>query len=369
MMTSGQIEVQLIAIVIAAACALPGVFLVLRRMAMMSDAISHTILFGIVIGYFLTRDLDSPLLFLGAVLTGVLTVSLVELLNHTGRVKEDAAIGLVFPVLFSIAVILISRYAGNVHLDTDAVILGELAFAPFDRIELLGFSFPRAIVVGAAVLLANLLFITLLYKELKLATFDTALAATLGFLPGLLHYALMAMVSVTAVASFDAVGAILVVALMVAPPAAAYLLTDRLSTMLGLSVLLAIVSAVSGYWLARWMDTTISGAMATMAGVIFGVTWLLSPERGLIALALRQAQQRWEFAQQMLMVHLLHHEGTADAAQENRVDALDQHLRWYPRFTTRVVQRAEAHGLIWRQGNLLFLTEHGRQMARQAEIM
>lgn len=127
-MTAAQIEVQLIAVVIAAACALPGVFLVLRRMAMMSDAISHTILFGIVLGYFLTRDLDSPLLFVGAVLTGVLTVSLVEVLNRTGRIKEDAAIGLVFPVLFSIAVILISRYASNVHLDTDAVLLGGTGF-------------------------------------------------------------------------------------------------------------------------------------------------------------------------------------------------------------------------------------------------
>ena len=121
---SPQVEVQLIAAVIAAACALPGVFLVLRRMAMMSDAISHTVLLGIVGGYFVTRDLDSPLLFLGAVLTGVLTVSLVELLNRTRLVREDAAIGLVFPALFSIAVILISRYAGNVHLDTDAVLLG-----------------------------------------------------------------------------------------------------------------------------------------------------------------------------------------------------------------------------------------------------
>src|SRR5688572_14560439 len=122
---SPQLEVQLIAVTIAAACALPGVFLVLRRMAMLSDAISHTVLLGIVLGYFLTRSLESPLLFVGAVAMGVLTVSLVELVNRTGLVKEDAAIGLVFPALFSIAVILISRFAGNVHLDVDSVLLGE----------------------------------------------------------------------------------------------------------------------------------------------------------------------------------------------------------------------------------------------------
>ncbi|MBX5446585.1 metal ABC transporter permease, partial [Sphaerobacter sp.] len=129
-MSAPQIEIQLIAVVVAAACALPGTFLVLRRMALMSDAISHAILIGIVLAFFITEDLASPLLIVGATLTGVVTVSLVELLNRTGRVREDAAIGLVFPVLFSAAVLLIARYAGNVHLDTDAVLLGELAFAP-----------------------------------------------------------------------------------------------------------------------------------------------------------------------------------------------------------------------------------------------
>ncbi|MEA2510996.1 MAG: manganese/zinc/iron transport system permease protein, partial [Thermomicrobiales bacterium] len=130
-MTDSQIEIQLIAAVTAAACALPGVFLVLRRMAMMSDAISHSILLGIVLAFFATENLNSPLLVVGAALTGVATVSLVEVLNRTGLVREDAAIGLVFPLLFSVGVILVSRYAGSVHLDIDAVLLGELAFAPF----------------------------------------------------------------------------------------------------------------------------------------------------------------------------------------------------------------------------------------------
>ncbi len=368
-MTSAQIEVQLIAVIIAAACALPGVFLVLRRMAMMSDAISHTILFGIVLGYFLTHNLDSPLLFVGAVLTGVLTVSLVELLNRTGRLKEDAAIGLIFPVLFSLAVILISRFAGNVHLDTDQVILGELAFAPFDRIEVAGFDLPRALVIGTGVLLANIVFLSLFYKELTLATFDAGLAASLGLLPGLLHYALMTMVSLTAVASFDAVGAILVVALMIGPPAAAYLLTDRLSHMLGLSVVIGSISALGGYWLARWVDTTISGAMATTTGIIFFLIWLFAPERGLLALALRRTRQRWMFAQQMLTVHLLHHEGTPAAADETRPEWLHRHLRWQPAFVAAVVRRAEQGGLVKRQGGLLLLTENGRQMAQQAEML
>jgi manganese/zinc/iron transport system permease protein len=191
-----QLEIQLIAVITAVACALPGTFMVLRRMALLSDAISHSIPLGIVLAFFVTRDVASPGLVLGAATVGMLTVALVELLNRSGRVREDAAIGLVFPLLFSAAVILISRYAGNVHLDVDAVLLGELAFAPLDRVILSGWDLgPRAAYVMGVILVANVAFILLFYKELKLATFDAALAAALGFSPVLIHYLLMSLVS------------------------------------------------------------------------------------------------------------------------------------------------------------------------------
>ena len=236
-MSGIDLDILLIAMTVAAACALPGVFLVLRRTALMSDAISHAMLLGIVLAFFVTEDITSPFLVLAAALTGLLTVMLVELLHSTRRVRMDAAIGLVFPALFSLAVILISRYAGNVHLDTDAVLLGELAFAPFRRLVVFGVDIgPRNLYVMLGILLLNVVFFTALYKEMKLTTFDAGLAAALGFAPQLLHYAFMFLVSVTAVGSFDAVGAILVVALMIAPPSAAYLLTDRLPAMIGLSV-------------------------------------------------------------------------------------------------------------------------------------
>ena len=162
---SPQIEIQIIAAVVAVACALPGVFLVLRRMALMSDAISHAILLGIVLAFFVTEDLASPLLIVAAAITGVITVALVELLHGTGLVREDAAIGIVFPALFSAGVILISRYAGSVHLDTDAVLLGELAFAPFERLSVLGYSLPKSLWVMGGILLINLIFITLFLQR------------------------------------------------------------------------------------------------------------------------------------------------------------------------------------------------------------
>ena len=369
-MTITQVEIQLIAVVVAVACALPGVFLVLRRMAMMSDAISHTVLLGIVIVFFIVEDINSPLLIAGAAVMGLITVSLVELLNRTRLVREDAAIGLVFPALFSLAVILISRFAGDVHLDSDAVLLGELAFAPFDRLIIAGRDLgPVVLYTMSGVLVLNLAFIVVFYKELKLATFDAGLAAALGFSPGLIHYGLMGLVSVTAVGAFDTVGSILVVALMIAPPVSAYLLTDRLATMLGLSAAIAVIGAISGYWMAHWLDANIAGSMATTLGLIFGFVFLLAPERGIVALARRRARQKWEFAQAALTIHLLNHEGTPAAAEENRVEHLSHHLRWQPPFAVEVVQRAQRRGLVERQNGSLALTDDGRELARETLML
>jgi manganese/zinc/iron transport system permease protein len=362
------VEIQLVAVVVAVACALPGVFLVLRRMALMSDAISHTVLLGIVLGFLVTRDLASPVLLVAAAATGVLTVTLVEALRRTRLVARDASIGLVFPALFSIAVILVSRFAGSVHLDTDAVLLGEIAFAPFRRLELGGVDLgPRTLWVMGAVLLLNAAMIVAFFKELKLSTFDPALAAALGFSPALLHYAFMSLVSVTAVGAFDAVGSVLVVALMIVPPATAYLLTDRLLSMLLLSGVIAAVAAIAGFWAAWLADASIAGAMATAAGALFLLAFAFAPRRGLVAQARRRARQRLEFAQLMLAIHLLHHEGSRSAVSESREAHLSDHLRWAPAFARRVVRLAERDALVRRApGGLLELTPQGRAAAEQA---
>ena len=368
-MTSAQIDVLLVAIVVSAACAIPGTFLVLRRMAMMSDAISHTVLLGIVLAFFVVADLSSPILIVGAALVGLLTVVLVEAVSRTGLVREDTAIGLVFPALFSIAVILISSLAGNVHLDSDAVLLGEIAFAPFNRFTPFGVDLgPIALWVMGAILLINLVCTALFFKELKLATFDPALAAALGFSPALVHYGLMGLVSVTAVGAFDAVGSILVVALMIGPPAAAYLLTDRLPRMLGLSVAIGAASAVGGYWLARVLDANIAGAMATVVGIAFMLVLLLAPQRGLLATARRRRRQRWTFARQMLLIHLATHEGTSTEADESRPDHMQRHMRWPPEFADRVVHTATDLGLVVLDDEQLRLTPQGRNAARAAAV-
>jgi manganese/zinc/iron transport system permease protein len=361
---SPSLEIILIACAVAVACSLVGTFLVLRQMAMMSDAISHSVLLGIVLAFFAVRSLSHPLVIVGAALTGVLTVTLVELLSRSQLVKKDAAIGLVFPALFSVAVLLINRYAGSVHLDQDSVLLGELVFAPFTRATFLGLDLPASLWKMIVIALINLAAILLFYKELKLATFDAGLAAALGFSPAVIHYGLMVLVSVTAVGAFDAVGAVLVVALIVVPPATAYLLTDRLPVLLALGAGIGVLSATSGYALARAIDGSIAGSMATMTGAFFLLAFFLAPERGLLAQQLRRRRQRREFAVDMLLVHLQQHENEADASEENAVPALHEHLRWDAEKAAWVLQAAHAEGLVEPgEQEILLLSPQGRARA------
>ena len=360
-------EILLIAILVAAACAIPGVFLVLRKMSLMSDAISHAVLPGIVVGFLFTRSLASPLLFIGAVGTGMLTVILTESLVKTALVKEDAAIGLVFPALFSIGVILVSRYTGNVHLDIDAVLLGELVFTPLDRLTFFGYDAgPRTAWVMGIILLLNIGVLVLFFKEMKMATFDPGLSSSLGFSPVLLQYILMIDVSITTVGAFDAVGSILVVALMIASATTAYLLTDDLKKMIILSVVIGIVASVLGFLLAWALDASAAGAMASMCGVAFLLAFLFAPERGLVSQTRRKQSQKLEFAVTMLTIHLSHHRSEEQCDLECHEQHLTEHINWDKHFASQVVKKAIAEGMIKSSQSLLRLTTAGEQHVHAA---
>ncbi len=362
-MSSAQIEIQLIASIVAIACAIPGTFLVLRKMALISDAISHSILPGLVIGFFITHDLNSPLLILMGALSGILTVVLVEYIQRTKLVKEDTAIGLVFPALFSIGVILIAKNANDVHLDVDAVLLGELAFAPFDRLLIndvdLG---PKSIwVIGTILLITTTLVITF-FKELKISTFDTGLATALGFSPVVIHYGLMSIASITTVGAFDAVGAILVVALMIAPAATAYLLTNDLKKMLTLSIVFGVFSAISGYWVAHWLDASISGSMTTMLGLVFLIVYLFAPNKGLISVLYRNKQQQKEVQLLTFLLHLNNH----SEEKERHINHLNEHINWHKLKSKQIVELAEKNNMISINKNIISLTSKGKLFTEKA---
>lgn len=269
---------------VATTCALLGCYLILRKMAMVGDAISHAVLPGIVIAFLISGSRDSMTMLIGAGLIGVLTTFLIEFFHKKAKLQTDASIGVTFTWLFAVGVVLISLFAGKVDLDQECVLYGEIAYVPLDVIispsgNILG---PKAVFVMGAMLIVIILFIVIGFKELYLTTFDPAFASAIGISTAVWHYLLMGAVSATTVASFESVGAILVVALLIAPPATAYLLTDNFKTMLILASIVGILSAVTGYYLAVSLDASIAGAIASMTGVFFGLAVLFSPTQGLL---------------------------------------------------------------------------------------
>ncbi|MGD7045376.1 metal ABC transporter permease [Jeotgalibacillus proteolyticus] len=264
-------------------CGLVGVLLILRKMAMMADAISHTVLLGIVSAYLISSSLDGGSMLIGAMLAGLLTAWLVQWFESTG-IHSDAAIGVVFTTLFAIGVILISTSVGNVHLDVNHALMGEISFIPWNTVNLpvIG-QIPQATLLLMIITIIVIAVIALLYKEWKVTTFDPALAASLGIPVLLMHYVFMTLVSVTTVAAFDAVGAIMVVAMLITPAAAANLWTDKLLTMLIISAVIGAASSCAGYGIAIWLNTSISGSMAFATGILFVFSYLFSPRHGQLA--------------------------------------------------------------------------------------
>lgn len=260
---------------VAISCGILGSFLVLRKMAMVSDAISHAVLPGIVIAFLLGSDMDSLGMVLGAGLIGILTTFLIEFFHQKGKLQTDASIGVTFTWLFALGVILISYYAGDAHIDEDCVLYGEIAYTPLDLIYLengmvLG---PKALIVLSVILLIIIIFVTIGWKEFFITSFDPSFAISVGISSTIWHYILMSLVSLTTVASFESVGAILVVAFLITPAATAYLITTNLKKMIIYSCIIGVLCAVLGYYLAYAIDGSIAGAMATVAGAMFFIVF------------------------------------------------------------------------------------------------
>lgn len=269
---------------VASSCAILGCFLLLRKMTMVGDAISHAVLPGIVLAYLVAQTRASLPMLIGAALFGVLTTVLIEVLHKNGKLQVDAAIGVSFTWLFAIGVILITFFADKVDLDQECVLYGEIAYVPLDVwISNNGSNLgPISVWLMGANLLIILAFVLIGYKGLLITSFDPMLAATVGISTAFWHYALMSAVSLTTVLSFESVGAILVVAFLIGPAATAYLLTENLRKMLFIAVGAGIVAAVGGYVLAVAVDGSIAGAMAACIGLEFMLAFLFAPQGGLL---------------------------------------------------------------------------------------
>ncbi len=267
---AGSIWIIIAGSLVACTCALLGSFLVLRRMAMVGDAIAHAVLPGIVIAFLISGSKASLPVLIGAAATGMLTTLIIELLHKKGGLQEDASIGISFTFLFSVGIILISVFAGQVELDQDCVLNGEIDQLPIDiGWSLFNLEIPRNLWTIFPSFLLILAFVSFGFKRLQITTFDPEFAAAVGIQVGLWHYLLMGAVSLTTVVSFEAVGAILVVAFLVIPPSTAYLITNKLKPMLILSCIFAVISVILGYYLAVTLNSSSAACMAVCSGLLF----------------------------------------------------------------------------------------------------
>lgn len=278
---------------VALACGLPGTFLVLRRMALMGDAISHSVLPGIVIGFMFTGSLSSGWLVMGAALAGAGAALVIEQIHSRTRIKQDAAIGIAFTGMFALGVLLLRLFAARVDLDPDCVLFGSLEGAVLrERVSLFGLVVPRVFLVQAAVAAGTVAVLVVFYRVLMLSSFDAGLAASFGYRPRWVGRLLLVLVAIIVVASFQAVGAILVIALLILPGASAYLCATRLPAMLWLAALHALLSSLGGILLATHSNCNGAAAIVLAGGALFLLAWLLGPADGLLARAWRARRAR-----------------------------------------------------------------------------
>ncbi len=350
----------------AVSCALLGNFLVLRRMSMMGDAISHAVLPGLAIAFLIFHSRGSMVMFAGAVIAGVLTALFTQWIHQLGKVEQNASMGVVFTTLFAIGLILIVQALDHVDLDPGCVLYGAIEAVPMQHVSVLGLSVPRAVATLTPMLIIDLAFVIFFYKELKISSFDPSLATTLGINATLMHYVLMTLVAATTVASFESVGSILVIAMLIVPAAAAYLWTDRLLSMIIVSSVIAVLSAVLGHigaiaptWFG-YNDTNTAGMMAVVAGVMFAVTMFIAPRHGLISRFAHRTLLRIRIAREDVLGLLYRLEELQPAGDGASTMLIRNAIGAGPMLTNLVLRALAREGRIDRQGSNVGLTDAGR---------
>jgi len=279
----GTFQIVLMGFLVCLACGLIGNFVVARRLALVGDAISHSLLPGIAIAFLFTASRSVPAMFIGAAIAGVLTTLMIEFIHRRSRVKPDAAIGIVFTTLFAIGVVVISVWLDKVHLDPDCVLYGEIGFVPLHETLSIGSMpiGPRPLAAMGAVTIIDLLLVVIFYKQLLVTSFDPGLARSLGMSVQATHHGLMIALALTIVASFEAVGVVLVIAMLIFPAVTAGFFFERMPFLLWAVAPLSFAYALVGFHLATWLDCSIAGAMVVVAGFFFVLAWCFGPKGGL----------------------------------------------------------------------------------------
>jgi manganese/zinc/iron transport system permease protein len=355
----------------AVSASLVGNFLVLRRMSLLGDAISHAILPGLAIAFLWSSSRSGWPVFLAAVVVGILTAALTQWLFRRGQVDEGAAMGVVFTTLFAAGLVLINTSAKFVDLDPSCVLYGAIEFTPLDQIKIGSLWVPRVVLVLSGVLLLNLLFVMLLYKELQITTFAPELATTLGIPAGLIHYTLMTLVAVTAVAAFESVGSILVVAMLIVPPAAALLITDRLSYLIVISAVIGASGAGLGHILAiavpplfGFRSSSTAGMMALAVGLLFIGACCFGPKHGLFLNVYRRGFTKLQIAFEDVLA-FLYRRAEREGSQRVSLREISQQLQRSAMLLKIALWVQRRRNLVEQVGGGLQLTQAGTQRAQE----
>lgn len=348
----------------AVCCSLAGCFLVLRKMSLLGDALSHSVLAGTAGVYLVTGRVDPIPMLIGALLAGILTAVLTQFVHKSADVPEDSSIGVVFTSLFAFGVVVVSQ-AKHVHLDLDCVLFGDLAFAGVNLHPMLGMLWPESFQTLIPTLIITLLFLTVFWKELRLTSFDPVIAVTLGFSAGLVHYLLTTVVAMVTISAMEVVG-LLVVALLIVPPAIARLLTDRLSTMLWLSSLIGIVCTTSGYLLALRWDSSAAGLTAVTAGLLLVATIVLSPSNGLLGRIIRTVRLRIRICAEDVLAGLFRQQERSETPSEIAIVSKNEcrQLAGGGILAGSAVKWLKTSRLLRQSGNTMALTKKGLRYAQ-----
>lgn len=355
-------------IAIGCLCSLPsaliGTFLVLRRMSLLGDAISHAVLPGIALAFLASGQVSGLPVLIGSVITAIITALLSRSLTDSGMVNEQAGLGVIFTTLFALGVVFISRAAENIDLDPGCVLYGAIEFVPLETIVIGSFELPRAIVPLSVVSIMTIFFIVVFYKELKITSFDSGLAQAMGLYPKRIDFILLVLTAIVTVVSFESVGSILVIVLLVAPSCAALLLTDRLEAALPISVSFGCLASLLGYLLALSTNTSVAGMMAFVSGIIFMAAWLFSPRHGQIADYYRRLRLKVQIATDDILSAVYRRDEITRDLESSFENPMLRGRLW-----RRVAERrAQRKGwlILDSQNNQLqyHLTDSGRELAR-----
>lgn len=347
-----------------ACCAILGCFLVLRRMSMLGDALSHAVLPGLALAFIVTSSTASVPMFIGAAIFAMLTAGLSRLLHAMGHTTEESGLGIVFTAFFALGILLIQLFAENVHLDRDAVLEGAIEYVTIDTITWMGLDWPASLPTTALVLAGVIVWLLLFWKEVKAATFDPTYASAIGLHGQTMLGVLVILVAVCVVAAFKIVGSVLVVAMLVVPAASAQLISHKLRNMLFVSVAFALVSTALGYWAARSLNTSAAGMMAVMSGLGYLLALLFSPTQGLIFTRLQQRNLQEQIHTEDILGTLYRHQEQGDDGSSLSPARMKELAG--PACRPAVIRRLEKAGLLRRTASENFqLTPDGIRLGER----